>query len=397
MTSPPGPERERNTRRLDYVDALRVGVIGLVFVVHVCEIFNPWDQWHITNADTSRVAGEIVVIAAPWIMPLIMLLAGINAWFSLQHRTNADYVRERVLRLLLPLAAGVLLLVPPQVYLERLARGQFHGSYIDFYPHFFDGIYPQGNLSWHHLWFLAHLFAYSLLALPLFRYWQRTGGRKTMHIAARLCGAPGGILWLSIPLIVERSTLWGFFPERHMLTADWSNHALLFVAYVYGFVLAGSPWLAGVIDSQWRRAFLVGALGSIALVVGTWRGAIPNRLPPPYSISYLAFWTMYAVCAWGWMVGMLGLGRRWLDREGPVVAYGRRVGYILYVVHQPIIVAVAFIVVRWSYSVPAKLSMIFVFSLVLSVGATEVLCRLLMLPELVRRRRRRPRLIANLR
>ncbi len=364
------------TPRLYYVDALRVGVIGLVFVVHVCEVFNPWDKWHITNGDPSRLAGEIVVLAAPWIMPLVMLLAGTNAWFSLQHRTNRAYVRERVVRLLLPLTAGVLLLVPPQVYLERISRGQFHGSFVDFYPHFFEGIYPQGNFSWHHLWFLGHLFGYSLLALPLFRYWQRTGGRRAMQVVARVCGAHGGILWLSIPLIVERSTLWGLFPERHMLTADWSNHALLLVAYVYGFVLAGSPWLGAVIDKQWKNALLVGGIGSVALITGTWRGVVPDHLPAPYSISYLAFWTLYAVCAWGWMVGMLGLGRRWLDSDGPLVRYGRRASYMLYIVHQPIIVAVAFVVVRWNYSVPIKMTIIFVSSLALSLGATEIISRM---------------------
>jgi len=367
------PEAPAAPGRIQYVDALRVGAIALVFLVHVCQVFNPWDEWHITNSERSRIAGEIALVAAPWTMPLIMLLAGVSAWHSLRHRSNGAYLRDRAARLLLPLAAGILILSPPQVYLERRLRGQFTGSFIAFYPHFFQGIYPHGNLSWHHLWFLAHLFLYSVLALPLFRHWQRTGGGRTMRWVARVCGAPGGILWLAVPLILERNALWGLFPERHMLTSDWSNHALLFVAYVYGFVLAGSPWLGRVIDAQSRPTLTLGVIGTVILGIGTWQGVLPARLPPPYSLRYLAFWTLYALCAWAWMVGVLGLGRRWLDRDGLLVRYGRRAGLAIYVAHQPIIIAVAYGVVQSNLPIGAKFALVLVVSAVATVACVEVL------------------------
>jgi len=77
--------------RLGYVDTLRVVVIAGVFLVHVSEVFNPWDEWHITNDVRSRLIGEIAVVMAPWIMPLVMLLAGVSAWHSLRTRTNGTY------------------------------------------------------------------------------------------------------------------------------------------------------------------------------------------------------------------------------------------------------------------------------------------------------------------
>jgi peptidoglycan/LPS O-acetylase OafA/YrhL len=363
--------------RLRYVDAVRVWAVALVFVVHVAEVFNPWDEWHITNGQRSRAAGEVALFAAPWVMPIIMLLAGVSAWYSLQRRGNGEYVRERVVRVLFPLIIGTLTLVPPQVYLERRLRGQFQGSFIEFYPHFFQGIYPNGNLSWHHLWFLAHLFLYSLIALPLFRGWLRRGGGRTMRWAARVSGAPGGILWLAIPLILERNLLWGLFPERHMLASDWSNHALLFVAYVYGFVLAGTPWLGRAIDAQWPRALATALIGTVGLSIGAWVGIVPTRIPPPYSLEYLAFWTLYALGAWAWMVAILGMARRWLDGDSAVVRYGRRTGYTVYIVHQPIIVAVAYLVVQTSASVAWKFATIFVISGVATFLSAELLTRLL--------------------
>jgi peptidoglycan/LPS O-acetylase OafA/YrhL len=369
--------------RLVYVDNLRAIVIGLVLVVHVAEVFNPWDEWHITNDVRSRAIGEVAVLLAPWIMPLVMLLAGVSAWHSLRHRSNAAYIRERILRVLVPLVIGTLILVPPQVYLERRLRGQTAVSFLAFLPHFFDGIYPRGNFSWHHLWFLAHLFVYSLVAIPIFRFWQGERGRHQLARMARVCGGSLGILWLALPLVIERQLLWGVFPERHMLAADWSNHALLLVAYLYGFLLSGEGWLGAAIDAQWRATLGVALSLTAGLMAGTWFGFIPGRIPPPYSWRYLLFWTAYAVGAWAWMVAVLGAGRRWLTRDTPVLRYGHEMSYGWYLVHQPIIVAVAFVVVPWQWSVGAKAALIFCVSAAGTLAVTEVLRRIPIVADVV--------------
>jgi ABC-type cobalamin transport system ATPase subunit len=46
--------------RLVYVDRLRVFAVAGVFLIHICEVFNPWDEWHITSLERSRAAGEVL-------------------------------------------------------------------------------------------------------------------------------------------------------------------------------------------------------------------------------------------------------------------------------------------------------------------------------------------------
>ena len=361
--------------RLVYVDALRVAALAGVFVVHVCEVFNPADEWHITNAVRAPWAGALAALMAPWIMPLFFVLSGAATWYSLRTRGSGVFIRERVNRLLLPLVVGTLLFVPPQVYLERRLRGQFSGSFVQFIPHFFQGIYPQGNLSWHHLWFLAHLFAYSVIALPLFRYWQTAAGELKMQRLARLSGSSIGLLALALPLVLERELLWGLFPERHMLSTDWANHALLLVAFVYGFVLAGAPTLGAAIDRYWKGLAAAGAALSCLLAALVWAGALPSRLPPPYSPSYLVFWTLYAVDAWACMVAVLGAGRRWLRVENRAIAVGRANGFAWYVVHQPVIVALAYVIVQWParVGVGVKFTVLFASSLAGTLALAQLL------------------------
>jgi len=370
--------------RLVYVDWLRVLALLGVFVIHAVSPFNPWDHWHIRSPERSRLLGAVVVLMAPWIMPLFMMLAGTSAWYSLRRRVNAEYVRDRVTRILIPLIIGILVLVPPQVYAERRLYGQFSGSFIEFYPHFFEGgIYPVGNFSWHHLWFLGYLFAYSLLALPLFRFWQGERGQRQLQWLARISGGPMGLLWLAIPILLERYFFWFALGRRNLLLSDWSGRSILFVLYAYGFVLAAEPGFGRNVDRQWRRFLALGVAGISGLIALAWIGAIPSRLPPASEWWALAFWTVYAVGAWSWVVAVLGLGRRYLNRENAALERGRRAGLAWYLVHQPVIVLLAASVVTWRTGVGVKALALLLLSLI----GTVFLIALVQMAKALRSRR----------
>lgn len=115
---------------------------------------------------------EFTVFIDNWGMHLLFLVSGIGATFSLRKRNGAQFIQERRDRLLLPLLLGTVFVVSIQSWLRALSFGKFSGSYFAFFLSFFNGIYtgPQssGNFEWGHLWFLAYLFVFSAVALPLF-------------------------------------------------------------------------------------------------------------------------------------------------------------------------------------------------------------------------------------
>jgi glucans biosynthesis protein C len=361
--------------RLHYVDGLRVLALAGVFLVHVSMVFNPFESWHIQDPERSRVIGQVAVMMAPWVMPLFMLLAGVSAWFSLQHRTNGAVVAERTARVLLPLIVGILVLVPPQVYLERRLHGEFTGSYLAFYPRFFDGIYPQGNFSWHHLWFLGHLFVYSIVALPLFRYWQSERGRAHLLRVAGWLRRRGGLLWLAVPLVLQRAVLWVLFEERELFIQDWSNQGLLFVAYLYGFALAGEPDFGRQVDREWPWAAAAALLTTGTVGALAWIGFLPERLPDAYSPRYVLFWVLYAVGAWSWIVALLGIGRRWIREPGRIMRYAGKRAYIWYLLHQTVIVGGAYLLVRSDAPVGVKYAVLLAGSVAVTLATAEALAR----------------------
>ena len=111
-------------------------------------------------------------------MPLLFFISGAVSYYMLIKYNGKYFIKQRFLRLLIPLLFGMLVIVPPQIYLERVNQG-FTGSYWQFYTTIFEGIpYPEGNTSWHHLWFILYLFVYDLISVPLFKWLLFGKGKK---------------------------------------------------------------------------------------------------------------------------------------------------------------------------------------------------------------------------
>ena len=338
------PPRQRGTSsaRVPEIDALRVVAMVSVFAAHAAQPFNPWDAWLVQRPERSKWLGELVLFFAPWVMPLFVLLAGASAWHSLGKRSARAYLDERVVRLIIPLAAGILILVPPQVYLDRRQRGLFDGSLLAFYPHFFEGIYPEGNFAWAHLWFLGILALIAAITLPLCQWLRGMTGARVMSWAAGVCTPRGAILLLAVPLLAVRVALWAVFPHARPITTDWTNRTTLLAVFVNGYVVAGEPRLLHAVDRQWTIALGVAVTFSAGMFVWAWPADFTERFPIPFTTRYALVWSAYTVGGWAWSVAWLGgarrlrcLARRSLDRVLVLLNP-------FYMLHQTIIVVLAF-------------------------------------------------------
>ena len=346
------------TQRFDFLDWLRVIAIFLLLFFHTGMLFVGWG-WHITNAETIPALQLPMDLAHRLRMPLLFVIAGAGMWFALQRRSGGAFTRERTLRLLVPVIIGMFLIVPPQVYLERLAHGDWHGGYFDF---FFQRVlqfqpYPAGDFSWHHLWFIVYLYAYALLLLPLMLWW-----RSLNRHGVRPMVRPGAwLLLLALPLGINEALLKPHFPETHNLTSDWYifNHDLLLT--VYGFVLASSTgiwdWLA-----QFRRKSLVIALtitlGGLSLIE---MGVIHRDT---------AVDSLFAnIFTWSWLMTFLGYGRQFLSFSNRLLVWARDASYPIYILHQTVIIVIAWFVIRQPWAPWTKYWVV--------LGATLVVCVLL--------------------
>jgi len=345
--------------RYDFLDWLRVIAIFVLFFFHTGMIFVGWG-WHIVNSQTIPSLAWPMDIAHRLRMPLLFVIAGAGMWFALQRRTTAKFVQERTVKLLLPLIAGMFLVVPPQIYYERLLRGQWSGGYLDFYAsrvlQFVP--YPAGNFSWHHLWFIMYLYVYVLLLLPAMLWWRRRGTQL----------APRSWLFLfGVPLGINEVLLKHTYPESHNLVSDWYifNHYLLLTAY--GYLMASMPgvwqWLAGC--RRWSLA--AGLVSFVLLISGFSTGVIQH--------DSVVDWVGANIFTWLWMMVFLGYGYRYLSFASPLLVWAREASYPVYILHQTVIVVIGYYVIQYAWAPWTKYFVILILSMAVCVALYEGLVR----------------------
>jgi glucan biosynthesis protein C len=347
------------TQRYDFLDWLRVIAIFVLIFFHTGMLFVGWG-WHITNHETIPALQWPMDLLHRLRMPLLFVIAGAGMWFALQRRSGKSFAGERTLRLLVPAVIGMFLIVPPQIYIERISHGQWTGGYLKFYlqrvlqfqP------YPAGNFSWHHLWFVVYLYVYALLLLPLMLWWRK----------ARMAINPGvWILLLALPLGINEALLKARYPEAHNLVNDWYvfNHYLLLT--VYGFVLASSPaswdWLA-----RFRRVALAIALVvSVSVIWMLVSGVIAHDSAADSLLANAFTWT--------WIMVFIGFGRQHLGFSNPLLAWARDASYPIYILHQTVIIVIAYFVIREPWAPWTKYWIIAAATLVVCVSAYEWVLR----------------------
>jgi glucan biosynthesis protein C len=339
--------------RYEFLDWLRVIAIFVLLFFHTGMLFVGWG-WHIQNAETIPGLQWPMDLAHRLRMPLLFVIAGAGLWFALQRRTGTALVGERTLRLLVPAIVGMFLIVPPQVFVERIAHGQWSGGYLDFLTQrvFQFQPYPAGDFSWHHLWFIIYLYVYVLLLIPLLLWWRR----------ARPEIRPGAwIFALALPLSLNELLLKPVFPESHNLVNDWYifTHYLLLTAY--GFVLASMPGAWDWLASRRHHSLALGLTVLVGLLALFEAGVVAHDSATDYICANLFTW-------WS-VLAFLGYGRQHLSFGNRLLSWARDASYPVYILHQTVIIVIAYKVIEHPWRPWTKYWVV--------LGATLVVCVLL--------------------
>ncbi|WP_347156998.1 acyltransferase family protein [Pontibacter chitinilyticus] len=322
-------KNQEKIRRYEF-DWLRVLAFSLLIFFHTGMFFVRWN-WHVKNSILSPTMELPMLFLSQWRMSLIFIISGVGVYFALGYRSAGTFALERLKRIFVPLIVGMLLVVPPQVYFERLTQG-FTGSYFNFLPSVFDfEPYPKGNFSWHHLWYLAYILVYSLLFLPLLTYLRRTSIGLQKVKGWMLLVLPA--LWFSFGAVLLNAR----FPGTNDLIHDWANHFMYTSMFLIGFLLMKFP----VLQERIRRVrwySLVAALVTVT-VLYTLYWLKDNEATG----SKLNLYFILKSCnRWFWLLAILGFALQHLKIRSRYLPLANEMVYPFYILHQPIIVALGY-------------------------------------------------------
>jgi glucan biosynthesis protein C len=336
--------------RLYFLDWIRILAFFVLILYHTGMYYVTWD-WHVKSPHASSAIEPLMILTAPWRLGLLFMISGVATMYMLgklkmDKHPLGKLLRQRSWRLLVPLIFGMLVIVPPQSYFEVVEKLAYQGSYTDFYRLYISSYkgFCRGDdclamPTWNHLWFVAYLWAYTMvlgalvwLAGARLAAWSDTLGRLLT-----------GWKILALPVILlamVRFALADRFPTTHALTDDWCSHAHFFLLFVLGALLARQPAFWAEADRlRWSSLGLW--LAGWALIVSYY--AIPEALAATPAVTQ---WrplmrVVYCVCQWAPIVTVCGFAHRHLAFDSPRRRYLTEAVFPVYILHQTLIVSLA--------------------------------------------------------
>lgn len=330
-------ERPASVQRNAGLDALRAAMTVLVVLHHTALTYGAIGGWyfHEVPADggvSTKLLILFCTINQAFFMGLFFLIAGYFTPDALARKGGGRFLGDRVRRLGVPLLFYTCVLSPLTIMLAQTARGHAPLATLHY-------LWIHREVDTGPLWFAQALLIFSL-GYVLWRNVAGAGDRfrrfpsNTLMTAAMLVtGLIAFILRLAWPVGVNVFGLQiGYF----------AGYVVLFAAGCAG---ASGRWLTEVPDRQ-RRTWGVIALvclpifPAIELVAPSFAG-LGDRSEGGWNLQALTYAFWEPLIAWGiilWLLRRFAGGDR---RLGPVWTSLSRRAFAIYIIHPPVLVAIA--------------------------------------------------------
>jgi surface polysaccharide O-acyltransferase-like enzyme len=341
-----------------WLDWLRVLAMGTIFLFHSSRPFDISAPWHVMNSTWDLGFTLFDSFISGWIMPLFFVISGIAVYSSLARRSASEFARDRLERLIIPFIFGLLFVLPVNVYYDAVFHGYFVGDFVSFYlgPYFtkafpfsvnFSPTYFADSNQGVYLWYLFWLFIFSIVTVHFFKWLVREGNLNKFSKLHAVCNRRGGILLLAVPVILVNIAAvppFFVFPSGY---GGWKLPTYL-VLFITAYVIATNPRFEEAIEKNRLPTLLLGILTSLlilavtAVTVGKPTGSGSGSGIDAY---YVVVSTVWALNGWCWVTAIIGFGRKHLSFNHKYLKVSNELVLPFYILHQSVIVAVAFYVV----------------------------------------------------
>ncbi|MFZ6801003.1 acyltransferase family protein [Undibacterium sp. Di24W] len=338
-----------SNRRND-LELLRIVALFILIFYHTGMLYVSGWGFHYKSEYQSEMVANWMLLVNPWRMSLLWLISGVALRHALHKYGAWHSLQQRCVRLLLPLLFGVLVVVPPQLYIEMAGKAQLPSdlSYWDFYQAFWhlkdplfaqykSGILPHMDVN--HLWYLRELWKFSLLLIVVHFFWKSLSLRFPLAIASvenrmkhvfamSWQGAAYSGLLIAALVVLDIVHL-----------DDRNNTGFLFLLAGYALASTSSFW-QHVFENRKGYLIAAGVFYVLLLCVYNFLALVPERnawpwVDPVSAIVYRSYGGFCIMAALGYAryfgEQFQQFSQRWSEAVLPV-----------YVVHQSLILIAAY-------------------------------------------------------
>ena len=348
--------------RLDYLDATRAFALMLGIVFHASLSFMPiFMGWAVQDVSTGPLVAMFMTVSHSFRMETFFLLAGFFSHLMFHRKGAGEFVRSRLLRIVVPFVVGWFILRPLVVSGWIMGSASLRGD-VDVWAGLRGGFQslstlPAGIFAGSHLWFLYYVALITALALALRGLLTVTGSwygalvRRADAVVAWLANSPVSLVILAVPTAAALwfMRFWGMDTPDQLLP---NIPALVIYGgfFVLGWMLSRQRELLSQFARLTPQRWILAGLGIAAILL---LGEI-ERDPghPHYVAAHVTYALSYALTMWSLVFLTIGVFQKLCSRPNAFVRYVADSSYWMYLIHLPIVIwlqiAVAELPLHWS-------------------------------------------------
>jgi glucan biosynthesis protein C len=349
-TAPASQAGASHGSRMLFIDNLRILLISMVLVVHLDDTYGAIGSWDYHDPATNLLTGVLLTIpnaiGMASGMGVFFLLAGYFTPGPYDRKGPRSFLRDRLVRLGIPLLLYDLLLHPLVVYIGS----GLHGSYWGFYSTFL--LQMRGVTGV--VWFLAVLLLFDLI----YAAWRgltrlrtqttaRTGKLPSYHTIFGFIFALGLVtfvvrIWWPAGWIFQLLNVpVGYLPQYISL-------------YMLGLIAYRRNWFFELTPKMGRDWSLIALIATLIVLGGLVfpsamqeAGAAGTR-QAGYAVAGGFNWLAFSYALWesfvvvGVCIGLLVLFRMRWNHQGRLARSLAASVYTVYLIHAPVLVGFAY-------------------------------------------------------
>ena len=349
--------------RYHFLDGLRgiAMLVGIFF--HAAMSFMDYSGWWAQDVRADPASfGVMVDLVHASRMPLFFMVSGFFTAMMWKRRGVREVVKQRLLRIGVPLVVGTILMVPIMSELdewsaavkeeraaeETLQSGQGEleneeqvATSEEEVSWYWKGVFTP---VFYHLWFLYYLLWLLAIFVPVAWLWQKTG--KTMPDF--LVKSPWCLIALApLTFWAQLGMPFSYGPGTALGVLPWGPKLGYYaIFFFFGALAFGRGWWEEKAGTRWWLWFL--AALPLFIVTRAWI----------YTNDHYYAQMGVSLLTWLLLIGLFGFFRRYLNGGHPVVRYLSDASYWLYLGHFPLIVALQILMQDWEISAWLKFSII---------------------------------------
>ena len=286
-----------------------------------------------------------------WRLAALFMISGFGTAFAFNNRNWQQFIKERFIRLLVPMIFGVwtvgfvgsIILGNIETDVDGLVSGFLWGILLSLF--FWVPILGK-ILSLGHLWFVWNLFLYSILLTPIFHYINKKPDKKFSKLIKSLFSLPNGLgvflIFPSILTIIEiifKPWMVGFLGSGY----QWFWYFLFFL---FGYLCIICKERYYQILEQWRIPISIST--AILTLAFIWIRIQQHDSGIPYvdggwvsfeiihdSKTILAC-LVHSFHSWFWCLTIFSWGAHFLNHPSNRLRYLNQGVYTFYIIHMPL-------------------------------------------------------------